>query len=76
MTYTVLGKKSGSFTDKGTGEKVDYGKLYVAYNDDSVEGQVAECLSVKPERLTEISIGDSLHIDRNQYGKVICVELA
>jgi len=75
MIYSVLGKKTGNFTDKKTGENITFAKLYVTFPDDTVEGECVEAVSVNPDRAKEISVGDKVRFDRNQYGKVICVEL-
>lgn len=74
MAYEVVGKKAGTFTDRKTGEVVEFGRLYVNYPDTTVEGLACEAVSIKPDMLKGISVGDSVRFDRNQYGKVISVE--
>lgn len=75
MACQVVGKKSGTFTDKKTGEVVEFGKLYVTYPDSTVEGLSCEAVSLKPEMIKGLSVGDNVRLNRNQYGRVIEVEL-
>jgi len=75
MKYTVLGKRIGNFTDKKTGEVVNFGKVYVSYPDDYVDGLCVEDMSVKPDRLSSVSVGDVITVDRNKYGKIIGLDV-
>lgn len=75
MAYQVVGKKSGTFTDRKTGEVVEFGKLYVNYPELNVEGLSCEAVSLKPDALQNIKVGEQVRLDRNQYGKVISVEV-
>ena len=67
---TVIGKRTGSFRDQKTGENVTFGKLYVVYNAKNVEGQVAEAISVKPDLLKDIPVGEDVELFYNKYGRV------
>lgn len=73
MAMKVIGKRISEFTDKATGNKVEFGKLYVNYQDSSVtgvQGTIAESISVRPELLTEIPVGSEVTLIYNRYGKV------
>lgn len=73
MAMKVIGKRFGSFTDKQTGSVVNFGKLYVTYEDSTVsgvQGTIAEAISVKPDVLQEIPIGSDVTLIYNKYGKV------
>ncbi len=73
MAMKVIGKRIGSFKEKGTEREVEYGKLYVTYEDSTVsglQGSIAEAISVKPEILLEIPVGSEVVLIYNRYGKV------
>lgn len=66
----VIGYKIGEFTDKKSGEKVTYGKLYTTSEAKDVNGLACEAFSVKPDMLSGIGIGDDVEILYNRYGRV------
>lgn len=67
---TVIGKRTGSFRDHQTGQEIIFGKLYVVYDAKNVEGQVAEAISVKPDLLKDIPVGEEVELSYNKYGRV------
>lgn len=75
MACKVVGKQVGKFTDRQTGELIEFAKLFVTYPSDGVEGEVAEECKLKPATIAEVSIGDDVRLERNQYGRVIAVDL-
>lgn len=73
MAMKVIGKRFGSFKDKQTGNEVNFGKLYVTYEDSTVsgvQGTIAEAVSVRPELLEEIPVGSEVTLIYNRYGKI------
>ena len=72
---TVIGKRTGSFQDKQTGQNVTFGKLYVVYESKNVEGQVAEAISVKPDLLKDIPVGSEIELYYNKFGRVFSFDL-
>ncbi len=72
---TVIGKRTGSFRDQQTGQEVTFGKLYVVYDAQNVEGQVAESISVKPDLLKDIPVGSEIELYYNKYGRVFSFDL-
>ena len=74
LPCVVVGKKTGSFNDRKTGELIEYGRLYVTYPYESVEGVMAEECRLKPATIAGVEVGDKVRLERNQYGKVIFVE--
>lgn len=75
MACKVVGFKSGEFNDRRTGELIEFGKMYVTYPDTSVTGECCESISIKPDMLVGLSVGDEIRLDRNQYGKVISFDI-
>lgn len=71
----VIGKRTGSFRDQQTGQDVTFGKLYVVYDAENVEGQVAESISVKPDLLKDIPVGSEVELYYNKYGRVFSFDL-
>lgn len=67
---TVVGKKLDNFQDKDTGRIIEYAKIFVTYPDVKTTGLVTEALSVKPELLQGLNIGDNINVSYNKYGKV------
>lgn len=76
MKYKVLGKRIGSFNDPVTGNVINFGRLFVSYQDPDVEGMATEAVKVSPQLLTNIKVGDTVRLDRNNKGRVLAVELA
>ena len=82
MTVNVVGKKSGSFADKGTGEFIEYGRIYVTApfekNDypDAPKVDGVQCLEVKlkPAVIASIRVGSKVNLVYNMHGKVESVE--
>lgn len=72
---TVIGKRTGSFRDQQTGKEVTFGKLYVVYDAQNVEGQVAESISLKPDLLKDIPVGSEIELYYNKYGRVFSFDL-
>ncbi len=73
MAMKVIGKRISTFTDKKSGEVINFGKLYVTYKDSTVSGvigEIAEAISVRPEILQEIPVGSEVTLIYNRYGKV------
>jgi hypothetical protein len=71
----VVGIKVGKFTDKHTGEVIQFGKVFTEFEDSSDKGLVGvavEVLSCKPDIINEsgINIGDVVIPLYNRYGKV------
>lgn len=73
MAVKVIGKRVGTFKEKGTDREICFGKLFVTYEDSSMSGlsgSIAEAISVKPELLDEIPVGSDITLIYNKYGKV------
>lgn len=78
MTYTVVGTKAGKFTDKKTGEVIEYARLYVnsefeksTFEDAPVcIGQQCSEIKVVADQLTGIKVGAKYKIFFNQKGRV------
>lgn len=78
MAVKVVGKRVGSFNDKQTGQAVNFGKIYVTYEDaemSGLTGLVAEAISVKPEIAQEIPVNSFVTLVYNRYGKVESVKV-
>lgn len=72
MAVKVIGKRIGSFTDKKTGELIQFGKVFVTYPDSTMQGlmgEVAESISMKPELVQEVPVGSEITVIYNKYGK-------
>lgn len=72
MAVKVIGKRIGEFTDKATGQKVAFGKVFVTGTDSSMqglEGMYAEAISMRPELVKEIPVGKEITVIYNKYGK-------
>lgn len=77
----VIGIRNGSFTDKTTGERVSYGRIYVEYPFDSPDGRLPDgCLGKKCEELkvpvdalSSVKVGDEIEPVYNRYGHVQAV---
>jgi len=66
----VVGYKVASFKDKDTNKEIEYGKLYVTYPDENVDGLCCEAISVKPVLLDMVKVGDEVTLSYNKFGKV------
>lgn len=79
MKVEVIGKKSGTFTDKETGQVIEYGKLHCigefALNDSGSEGRSCLILNCKPSYLASIPVPCTANIEFNQYGRLSAVEV-
>jgi len=72
MAVKVVGKRVGAFTDKKTGELVKFGKVFVTYADEKMEGLegiCAEAISMRPELVENVPVGKEITIIYNRYGK-------
>lgn len=79
MKVKIIGKRSGSFTDKKTGELVSFGKMscitpFPLDQKDS-EGEQALEVSVRPDVLCDIPIDSQAELDFNQNGSLIGINL-
>lgn len=79
MIVKVVGKKVGTFTDKETGQVVEYGKLHCVgkfdMSDSGAEGEMCMILSCKPKFLYEIPVPCNADIQFNQYGRLADVNV-
>lgn len=79
MKVKIIGKRSGSFTDKKTGELVSFGKMscitpFPLDQKDS-EGEQALEVSVRPDVLVNVPVPSDAELDFNQYGSLIGINL-
>lgn len=71
MKCTLVGIKEVDYTSKKTGKHVTGKNLYVLYDAENVEGQVATDFYVRSDfSFDGISIGDDMNVFFNQYGSV------
>lgn len=73
MAVKVVGKRVSEFTDKKSGELVKFGKVYVTYQDESVKGVtgiIAEAISMRPELVEKVQVGQEINLVYNKYGKI------
>ena len=79
MKVQVIGKKSGSFKDKDTGELIEYGKLHCVTefgaDEAGTDGQCCLILSCKPAYLAKIPVPCEANIEFNQFGRLSRVEV-
>lgn len=79
MKVKIVGKRSGSFTDKKTGELVSFGKMSVVtpfpIDQAGCEGDQALEVSVKPEVLANVPVPSEANLDFNSKGNLIAIEL-
>lgn len=79
MKVKIIGKRSGSFTDKKTGELVSFGKMSVVtpfpIDQTGCEGEQALEVSVKPNVLADIPVPSEANLDFNSKGNLISIEL-
>ena len=79
MKVKIIGKRSGSFTDKKTGELVSFGKMSVVtpflIDQKGCEGDQALEVSVKPEVLANVPVPSEANLDFNSKGNLISIEL-
>ena len=79
MKVEVIGKKSGEFTDKTTGERISFGKLHCIGKFDISEsgttGKQCMIISCAPRNLEDIPIPCTADIQFNQYGRLASVEV-
>ena len=79
MKVKIIGKRSGSFTDKKTGELVSCGKMscitpFPLDQKDS-EGEQALEVSVRPDVLVNVPVPSEAELDFNQNGSLIGINL-
>ena len=79
MKVKIIGKRSGSFTDKKTGELVSFGKMscitpFPLDQKDS-EGEQALEVSVRPDVLVNVPVPSEAELDFNQHGSLIGINL-
>lgn len=79
MKVQIIGKKSGSFTDKDTGEVINFGKIHAIGNfsldDSGCEGQQCLIISCKPAVIKSIPIPCTADLEFNQYGRLAGIEI-
>lgn len=79
MKVKIIGKRSGSFTDKKTGELVSFGKMScitpLPLDQKDCEGEQALEVSVRPDVLVNIPVPSEAELDFNQNGSLIGINL-
>ncbi len=79
MKVKIIGKRSGSFTDKKTGELVSFGKMSCItpfpLDQEDCEGEQALEVSVRPDVLVNIPVPSEAELDFNQNGSLIGINL-
>lgn len=79
MKVKIVGKRSGTFTDRTTGEMVSFGKMSVVtpfpIDQAGCEGDQALEVSVKPEILANVPVPSEANLDFNSKGNLIDIEL-
>lgn len=79
MKVKIIGKRSGSFTDKKTGELVSFGKMSVVtpfpLDQKDCEGEQALEVSVRPDILVNVPVPSEAELDFNQNGSLIGINL-
>lgn len=79
MKVKIIGKRSGSFTDKKTGELVSFGKMSCItpfpLDNKDCEGQQALEVSVRPDVLVNVPVPSEAELDFNQNGSLIGINL-
>lgn len=79
MKVKIVGKRSGTFTDRTTGELVSFGKMSVVtpfpIDQTGCEGEQALEVSVKPNVLADIPVPSEANLDFNSKGNLIAIEL-
>ncbi len=79
MKVKIVGKRSGTFTDRTTGELVSFGKMSVVtpfpIDQKGCEGDQALEVSVKPEVLANVPVPSEANLDFNSKGNLIAIEL-
>lgn len=77
MKVMLLGMREVDFQDKQTGKQVKGTKLFYAYPEEGVQGQVCESKFISNLDLFEIDpkdyLGAEIHLETNTSGKVIGV---
>lgn len=72
--YKVIGIKQVEFKGRD-GELVKGVKLYCEFEDEGVDGIACDSYFLKPSIASGITVGDSIDIRYNRYGKVERVDL-
>ena len=79
MKVKIVGKRSGSFTDRTTGDMVSFGKMSVVtpfpIDQKGCEGDQALEVSVKPEVRAYVPVPSEANLDFNSKGNLISIEL-
>lgn len=79
MKVKIIGKRSGSFTDKKTGELVSFGKMSCItpfpLDQKDFEGEQALEVSVRPDVLVNVPVPSEAELDFNQNGSLIGINL-
>lgn len=77
MLVKVVGKKNLNFKTED-GKSIDGAHFFVTYEEEGIEGLAAEKFFISSSKLNPmvVSIGDSLNIYFNRFGKVDKVENA
>lgn len=79
MKVKIVGKRSGTFTDRTTGELVSFGKMSVVtpfpFDQKGCEGDQAFEVSVKPEVLANVPVPSEANLDFNSKGNLIAIDL-
>lgn len=71
----IIGLKKGEFVN-ATGEKIVYGRVYVTYDDETVNGLACDELKLNPAKFDGFEIGDLVHVNRDKTGKVLSLDVA
>lgn len=76
MNMQVIGKKKLNFTSK-EGRVVDGTSVYLAYEEDDVEGMITEKFFIPSVKLlfSDFRVGDILNISFTRKGKIDSVSL-
>lgn len=82
MKGVLVGKSCNSFTDKDTGELIEYGKIYLVTNfpknlSDSEKFDGFKCIEVKcrPADCSALIVGDRLVIDVDKNNRAVSIDV-
>ena len=78
MKVEIIGKKSGSFTNKD-GEYIEFGKLHCvgdfSMDESGTNGKSCYIISCKPKYLVDIPVPCFADVQFNQYGRLAGVNI-
>lgn len=79
MKVKIVGKKSGTFTSKDTGEVISFGKLHCIgafpLDEKGTDGDQCLIISCNPNALEDIPVPCDADLDFNQWGRLASVEV-